>query len=141
MNDVEKMSIINGRVELYEDFTIYLLYFIYNNYIDRDSLSEDVDIKNHYLWCFGKACNEFKLEDIDFSRNLKLREYFYTYFYNQFYSIEDNDKISLDYLEKFWRNIFNVNKQKNKNNINALIELYVIFDDSINNRKYYIENV
>lgn len=135
--------IIRDRVEIYKDFTINLLYYIYNYYIDRESLSDDVDIRNHFVWCFNKVCDEFKEENIDFSKNKELKEYFFTYYYHQFYKVmgNPNQNTSIEYYEKFWRNVFDIDKQKNKNIINILIEIYNIYDQSINQEKNILEIV
>ena len=79
MSSTKKYIILKDRVELYKDFSLNLLYYIYNYYIDKESLSEDADIYNHYSWCFKKVCDEFLEEGIDFSKNKELKEYFYAY--------------------------------------------------------------
>lgn len=131
----KKYIIVKDRVEIYKDFTINLLHYIYKYYIDRESLSADEDIRNHYSWCFRKVCDEFLLEDLDFTDNEELKEYFYLYFYHQFYNIKNNNEISLEYFEKFWKPIFEIDKQNNKNYINILVEIYSIFDKSVNQEK------
>ncbi len=139
----QKFLIVKDRVEIYKDFAMNLLYYIYNYYIDRESLSDDVDIRNHYNWCFNKVCQEFLKENLDFTANEELKEYFYMYYYNQFYKIKDNVKqdTSLANYEKFWKNIFEIDKQKSKNLINILIEIYTIYDKSINQEKNILEIV
>lgn len=133
-NNIKKYIIIKDRVELYKDFTINLLNYIIYYYIDYESMNTDIEIKNHYNWCFNKVCDEFLLEGINFKDNNELREYFHTYFYHQFYNTQNNPNqdISLSYYEKFWKNIFEIDKQINKNIINILIECYIIFDKSVN---------
>lgn len=140
MNNTKKYIIIKDRVELYKDFAMNLLYYIYNYYIDRESLSDDEDIHNHYIWCFNKVCDEFKQENIDFSNNEELKSYFYAYYYHQFYTSQNTDNPITNY-EKFWRNIFEIDKQKNKNIINILLEIYMIYDKSINSEKNILEIV
>ena len=76
MGTTQKYIVVKDRVEIYKDFAMNLLYYIYNYYIDRESLSADEDIRNHYSWCFGKVCDEFKQEGLDFSKNKELKEYF-----------------------------------------------------------------
>ncbi len=138
----KKYIIIKDRVEIYKDFAINLLYYIHKYYIDYESLHEDIDIHNHYVWCFNKVCDEFLKEEIDFRNNEELKEYFYTYYYHQFYKIQNiNQDTTLEYYEKFWRNIFEIDKQKNKNVINILIEIYNIYDKSINQEKNILEIV
>jgi hypothetical protein len=144
MNSSQKYIIVKDRVEIYKDFTLNLLNHIHYYYIDKESLSADEDIYNHYSWCFNRVCDEFKKEEIDFSKNKDLKAYFYDYYYHQFYKIDKNNmnqNTSLEYYEKFWRNIFEIDKQKNKNLLNILIEIYTIYDKSINQEKNILEIV
>lgn len=143
MGTNQKYLIIKDRVEIYKDFTMNLLYYIDHYYIDWESLSDSKDMYNHYNWCFNKVCDEFLLEGINFKDNDELRGYFYSYFYNQFYKLKGNSSAdtSLANYEKFWKPIFETEKQKNKNYINILKEMYSIFDISINQEKNILELV
>lgn len=135
----KKYSIVRDRVEIYRDFAFNLLYYIYHYYLDKQTLSADQDIYNHYSWCYRKVCDEFKEEEIDFSKNEELKEYFFTYYYHQFY--KSNDDIPLKNFENFWKAIFEIDKHKNRNTINILIEIYTIYDKSINQEKNILEIV
>lgn len=139
MGTNQKYIIVKDRVEIYRDFAINLLYYIFDYYLDKETLSEDQDIKNHFNWCFKKVCDEFLKEEIDFSKNDELNNYFFTYYYHQFYT--NNQDVSFKYFENFWKNIFDIDKLKNKNYINILIEIYNIFDKSINSEKNILEIV
>jgi hypothetical protein len=134
----QKYIIVKDRVEIYKDFAFNLLYYIIHYYVDRESINEDVDIKNHYNFCYNKVCDEFLKEEIDFRGNKELNEYFYAYYYHQFYKIKEkeseNQDTSIEHYEKFWKNIFDIDKQRNKNIIKIMIELYTIYDKSINNQ-------
>lgn len=140
----KKFVVIKDRVEVYKDFTLNLLYYIQKYYVDRESLSEDEDIYNHYSWCYNKTCDDFKKEELDFSTNEELKKYFYMYYYNQFYLL-DEDQFghdgSLEYFKEFWDTIFEIKNQKNRNILNVLIELYAIFDKSVNKEKNILEFV
>jgi len=137
----KKHIIIKDRVELYGDFVQNLINYIYDYYLDNETLNSDEDIYNHYSWCFGKVCDEFKKEEIDFTKNKQLKDYFYKYFYNQFYIVDDNQNIQINYFEKFWKDIFEIEKQNNKNYLNILIEIYEIFDKSIELKENILEIV
>jgi hypothetical protein len=144
MSTSQKYIIVHDRVEIYKDFAINLLNYIMDFYLDKDTLSDDGDIKNHYTWCYNKVCDEFIKENINFKNNEKLKDYFYQFYYDQFYKRDtgkDTQAITYGFYEKFWRNIFEIDKQKNKNTINTLIELYNIFDESINKEKNILEIV
>lgn len=132
-----KYTIIKERVEIFEDFTLTLLNYIYKYYIDKESLSDDVDIKNHYSWCYKKTCDEFLVEEIDFRKNDELNEYYYAYYYSLLYKKEEN--LPLIEYEIFWKNIFDIDNQKNKTFINMFIEVYKIYDKSINKNENILE--
>jgi len=141
MSKSQKHYIIKDRVEVYKDFSLNLLRYIYKYYLDKESLNDDNDIRNHYTWCFNKVCDEFKEEDINFSDNDELKEYFFLYYYHEFYKKKNNSEISIEYFENFWRDIFEIDNQKNKNIINILIEVYTIYDKSINSKRNVLEIV
>ena len=136
-----KPIIIKDRVEVYKDFALNLLYYIHYYYLDRVTLGKDVDIYNHYSWCFNKVCDEFKKEELDFSTNGTLKDYFFAYYYHQFYVASENQDTTLRYFESFWKNIFEIDKHKNKNVINILIELYEIYDKSVCEERNILEIV
>lgn len=139
----QKYLIVKDRVDIYKDFTINLANYIVYYYIDYDSINTDVEISNHFNWCYNKVCDEFDKEEIYFRDNKILREYFYMYYYNKFYraQTEPLEDTSLEYYVKFWNTIFEINKQKNKKLVNVLIEIYNIFDASINKEKNILDFV
>ena len=134
-----KYTIIKDRIEIYNYFTYNLLSYIYDYYLDKETLSLDEDIRNHFLFCYNKTCNDFLKEEIDFRNNNELIEYFYTYYYHHFYKAES--EVDKDFFIKFWDTIFNVDKPKNDNTLKVLIELYQVFDRSISYKKNILELV
>jgi len=143
MGTSQKYIIVKDRVEIYKDFAINLLNYIIDYYLDKQTLSADEDINNHFNWCYNKVCDEFLQEGLNFGNNELLRKYFYKFYYSQFYKLgkEYSGAASLMFYDKFWREIFEIDQQKNKNVINTLIEIYNIFDTSINNEKNILEIV
>jgi hypothetical protein len=136
----QKFIIVKSRVELYKDFAMNLLYYIDRYYIDFESLNTKEDIFNHFSFCYNKVCDEFLKEEINFKENAELKEYFHTYYYHQYYMMQNNAH-PLDYYEKFWKTIFDIDKHKNRNIVNILIEIYQIYDKSINHEKNILEIV
>lgn len=134
-----KYTIIKDRIEIYKDFTYNLLSYIYDYYLDKETLSLDEDIRNHFLFCYNKVCNDFLKEEIDFRDNDDLIEYFYTYYYHHFYKAES--EVDMEFFTNFWDTIFNVDKPKNDNTLKVLIELYQVFDRSISSKKNILELV
>jgi len=141
MLKTKKYIIVKDRVEIYKDFALNLLFYIHKYYLDRETLNNNQDIYNHFKWCFNKVCAEFLEEGLDFNKNKELMDYYYAYYYHQFYTATSTQDTSLKHLEKFWRQIFEIDKQKNKNLINILIEIYHIYDKSINQEKNILEIV
>ena len=121
-------GVVKERVELYRDFSINLLNYIYDTYLGREYLNKDEDITGHFNWAYQKVLNEFEQEEIDFYGNNVLYEYFYDYYYNQFYTF--NKIHSLNTYEKFWNDIFELKKSKERKVFDVLLELYEIFDKS-----------
>jgi hypothetical protein len=132
-----KIIVYNDKVELYKDFTLSLLYYINEYYLDKASLFNDSDIYNHFSFCYNKVCDEFKEEGIDFSNSKNLKKYFYGYYYNKIYvtnTFDAKEELPLKNHEKFWKEIFTFKNLKN-NTGNLLIEIYNIFDIALNDKK------
>jgi hypothetical protein len=138
-NKTQKFLIIKDRVETYRDFTINLVHYVFRYYLDKETLSLDQDIYNHFIFCFNKTCSDFLQEEIDFRENEYLIDYFYTYYYHHIYKAKVIPTET--YLKKFWSSIFDVDKHKNKNNYKVLTEIYIIFDKSIKIEKNILESV
>ena len=135
----QQYIIVKDRVEVYKDFTLNLLYYIMDYYLDRDTLSSDEDIWNHYCFCYRKVCDNFKKEKLDFTKNQEVKDYFFKYYYNEFYVVNGGQDSALTHFEKFWKSIFEIDKQKNKNLMNILIDVYHKFDKTVNHEKNILE--
>jgi len=134
-----KYTVIKDRVEIYKDFTLNLLYYIYDYYLDKETLSLDQDIKNHFMFCYNKACDDFLREEINFKNNDELIEYFYVYYYHHFYKTDDI--IEKEFFIDFWDMIFNADNPKSKNTLKIMVELYRIFDKSISIKENILDLV
>jgi hypothetical protein len=133
MQNNQKFILIRDRLQLYKDFSFCLFYKILDYYLDPITLSAKEDIENHFNFCYDKTCNDFEKEEKYFKSNDSLRMYFYAYFFNQLYKAAQIPTIQ--YFEKFWNNIFDLDINKNKNMLGALVEIYQIFDTSLNKEK------
>lgn len=134
----EKLIIARKKIELCYDFTIELLNKIHKTYPGDDCM-EPVDKKNHFNWAFNWIVQQYLLENIDFSDNDELREYFYEYFLVDFYENKNKD---FTLMKNYWDHLFS-HKIINNNGseINILLEIFNIFNLSIENKKSiaYIE--
>ena len=123
-------NILKERVELYKDFSINLLYMIYDTYLGIEYINTKKNAIGHYNWCFGKVLEQFDEQEIDFYGNDELYEYFLEYYIDQFYSLKNQPTIN--YHKKTWTEIFNHKKtNKSKSEFEVLVELYLIFDVSL----------
>ena len=134
-----KYKLVRDRVEIYRDFTINLINYVFEYYLDKETLKLDQDIRNHFKFCFNKVCEEYLEEGMDFKENVELRDYLYQYFYHQFYKSEQDEKI--DYYMKFWDDVFAVDVQRNNNVLRLLVEIYLLFDKSVTSDKNILELV
>ena len=126
----KSQNILKERVDLYRDFSINLLHFIYDTYLGKEYIKSKHDIIGHYNWCFGKVLEDFFDQEIDFYGNDELYNYFLGYYYDQFYKLEKPQTIN--HYKKLWNDIFSHNKSnKPKNRLDVLVELYQIFDKSL----------
>ena len=125
-------NVIKERVELYKDFTINLLHYIYDTYLGSEFIKTETDQRGHFAWAYGKVLDEFNSQNISFYGNDELFDYFFLYFKDQFYDM--NELQPINYYIRFWKSIFNLNKNKVRK-IEALLEIYEIFDITLETKK------
>lgn len=133
MKELKANNIIKERLELYRDFVVNLICYAHTTYFGREFLKCDEDIKGHFNWAFNRVLNEFKQEGLIFHHTEELNEYFFEYFVQQFYNFETLPPIK-QYIS-FWSDIFTVQPKKQKNIMNVLVDLYQMFDNSLDNKK------
>lgn len=124
-------NIVYEKCELYGDFVQSLLMLIFNTYMGDKHTDLDNQFK-HFEWCWNKNIANFKEEGIIFN-NPKLYNYFLEFVFEVFYSNPDKDKYSdnEDGILSVWYDIFNYNSVKTNSDIDTLIEIYKIFDESL----------
>lgn len=132
MKQLKTNNVIKERVELYRDFVVNLIHYLHSTYLGRDYIKTEDDVKGHFNWAFNKVLSEFETEGIIFSDTKELRTYFYNYFQVRFYEVEIVPSIKI--FLGFWDDIFSVKPNKEKTLLNALIEIYKLFDASMNKK-------
>ena len=119
------------RCELYGDFVQSLLMLVFNTYMGDEHTNLENQFK-HFEWCWDKNIKNFEEEGIFFN-NQKLYNYYLEFVFEVFYSnpdkenYEDNEKGIL----RVWNDIFNYTSIKTNSDIDTLIEIYKIFDQSL----------
>ena len=128
--------IVHERCLLYGDFIMSLTELIFETYIGDDVMTLD-DRKNHFLWCWNRTRDSFKLEGINFNDTWDLEEYFIEFFMEAYYKETEKDvKIGLyKKISDFWYHIFDYRKVKTRSDIDNLVEVYKLFDKSLNKSK------
>jgi len=122
------------RCELYGDFTKSLLWLIFDTYLGDDVTNIHDQVK-HFSWCWYRNIRNFKTEGV-LIESKKLYDYFFEYTLESFYSVE---KQSPNYIDKtslrIWDEIFDYGKSKTNAEIDTLIDIYRIFEESLQNGK------
>lgn len=119
------------RCELYSDFVQSLLQLVFNTYMGDEHTNLENQFK-HFEWCWDKNIKNFEEEGIFFN-NKKLYTYYLEFVFEVFYSnpdkenYEENEKGIL----RTWNDIFNYTGIKTNSDIDTLIEIYKIFDQSL----------
>lgn len=119
------------RCELYGDFVQSLLQLVFNTYMGDEHTNLENQFK-HFEWCWDKNIKNFEEEGIFFN-NQKLYNYYLEFVFEVFYSnpdkedYENNEKGIL----RVWNDIFNYTSIKTNSDIDTLIEIYKIFDQSL----------
>jgi hypothetical protein len=132
MKELKSNNVIKERVELYRDFVINLIHYIHSTYLGKEFIKSEEDITGHFNWAFNKVLADFEKEGVVFNNIKELKRYFFEYFNTRFYSVEVVP--SLKNFIDFWDNIFTLKPNKEKSILNALIEIYKLFDTAFNKK-------
>ena len=123
-------GIVNERTDLYLDFLYGLFDLITTTYLGDDIYDTD-DICNHFNWCWNKNIDNFKKEKIYFLDDKELYDYFFIFYQESFYREKDKTKLNIKKLLYFWENIFNYNTPKSMSEFESFLDLYKIFNRSL----------
>jgi hypothetical protein len=132
VNEIYRINNIKyERCELYSDFVQSLLLTIFETYLGDEITNEENQIK-HFEWCWDNTIRIFEEENIYLGNDI-LYNYFLEFTHEVFYLYID--KTPHDYVDKsilkIWLELFNLNNQKTNSEIDTLIEIYNIFENSL----------
>jgi hypothetical protein len=118
------------KCELYSDFALSLIMTIFDTYMGDDVTVLEDQFK-HFEWAWNKTILKFVEEGLDFESNL-LYEYFLEFMLEVYYSITNKNELHIDKkICKLWIDIFDYHKIKTNSDIDALTEIYTIFEKSL----------
>jgi len=119
------------KCELYYDVIKTLNLLVVDTYLGDDVIKSEEDQKKHFLWCFTKTIYNFKEEGIVFDDLMDLKTYFYNFYNELFYLSEDKENIIIK-LNNLPNLSFDYNRVKTRSDMDLLIELYKLFEKSLN---------
>ena len=119
------------KCELYRDFIDTLNKLVTETFLGDDVINSEEDIKNHFDWCIEKVFFNFKKENIIFEDTLNVKEYFFNFYIELFYNV-NNKKNSIDKLNKLAFLSFVYSRIKTRSDMDVLLELYRLFEKSLN---------
>jgi hypothetical protein len=119
------------KCELYNEFIQSLIFLVYDTYMG-DDITNEKEQKNHFNWCWSKNIENFEKEGFIFN-SLKLKSYFLEFMLEVYYPItkKEENKTALDNIIKLWVYIFDYNNNKSKSDMDTLIEVYKMFENSL----------
>jgi len=119
------------KCELYNDFIKSLMDLIFETYLG-DDITDSIQQINHFNCCWNKTIDNFK-EDGILLGDKKLYNYFLEFIMEVYYPIKNKDenKNAQHNIVKLWSYIFDYNNNKSQSDIETLIEVYKMFENSI----------
>ena len=121
------------KCELYSDFALSLIITIFDTYMGDDVTNLDDQFK-HFEWAWQKTILNFVEEGLDFESDV-LYNYFLEFMVEVFYTTPNKNELNnIDKkIIKLWSDIFDYHKIKTNSDMDALIEVYTIFEKSLKN--------
>ena len=134
---IEGNNICFEKFNLFNDFVMSLVNLIYDTYLGNDEdrttniKLNDEDKSNHFEWCWDKVIDDFKKEEIYFSRQGEhydlLKNFINETFYNQ-------DIQAVKYsLNKFFTEIFDLDGIHTMSDLDLLKAIYKSLDKNLEN--------
>lgn len=122
------------KIELYGDFFKSLFRIVSDTYLGYDGNETRIDLSendksSHFDWCWNKLIEDQKKENLNFKNEGQHKDYFKNFFMDTFYdSKEKNLKDSIRY---FLDDVFNIDTNFTKSDLEILTEIYHLMEKSI----------
>ena len=120
-----------NKCSLFYDYIVSLNNKVCDTFLGDDVINSEKDILSHFLWCFKDVIKDFKEEGIIFDDIRELREYFYNFYIEVFYNYNNKTDV-LEKLNKLPEFSFVYQRIKTRSDMDVLIELYRLFEESLN---------
>lgn len=122
-------NISHEKMELFHDFLFTLYQFIEETYLGPDVMDNDIDQKNHFIWCWNNTIELFSKEKIYFKEKGMHFEYFWNFLHEAFYYNSMNN-IPIR-INEYIKIIFDFNHKKTRAEMDILTELYKLLNESL----------
>jgi len=123
-------NIVPEKLELYYDFLLSLTTLINKTHPGDDALNTEIDIKNHFTWCFNTIIKNFEKEHIYFKNNGDYFDYIWSFYYVSYYTDIDKDEGYIK-IKEYFKSLFNIAAKSYKNDADLLILIYNLFEKGI----------
>ena len=119
------------KCELFNDFVQSLINTVFDTYLGDEVMGNE-DQLNHFNWCWKHNVERFKKEGITLG-NKKLNKYFKEFMFDVYYPVSKKDENPLvgENIRKLWAYIFNFTNLKTKADIDTLVEIFKLFEDTL----------
>lgn len=121
------------QTDLFIDFTITLLSYLYDTYLGDDTIVSDSDRYSHFNWAWKKTINQYKREKIKFNEEGYHKDYFWYFLHENFYVAKDKDKIVIG-MKEFFRNVLDITKDKTMSDIDNFQIIYTTLKENLENK-------
>lgn len=119
------------KCELFRDFVLSLINLVFDTYMG-DDITNSIEQINHFRWCWNKNIENFKKEGITIG-DKKSYSYFLEFMTEVYYpnkQKEENSNIRFN-INKLWSFIFDYNNIKSRSDVDTLVEVYKMFENSL----------
>jgi hypothetical protein len=127
----KKNNVVHIRMQTYGEFIGLLIQKCFDTYLGDDVTDQEGRL-HHFNWCWNKTATEFKSQNIYLGVCIDAKLYFKNFMFEVFYNAEDKE-YSVNQLKTqlFWRRIFDISSPKTKADMECMLSVYKLFDDSI----------
>mgnify|MGYP003651660257 CR=1 FL=1 len=129
---LKENNITIEKLDLFNDFVDTLEHKIHSTYLGDDVMDITAKLK-HFNWCWEKTIRIFYDEGLLLG-DRQLKDYFQSFYGEVFYRADDSEREESKAIG-FWRRVFEVREGKTAADLDTLVELYKIFNDSMANIK------
>jgi len=122
------------KIELYGDIFKSFSRIIHDTYLGEENIETKIsltvqDKEAHFNWCWKKLLEDFSQEKVFINQEGEHHKYFKKFFFDTFYN--QKDKEIKKEIPHFMEDVFNLDKDFSKADLDILTELYKFMDVNV----------